>query len=61
MDFISVETKQLMSELSVKHGVPFEKLMALAASAFADGLRHAMSQLPLISQGTTNDPTPDDI
>jgi hypothetical protein len=61
MDFISVETKQLMSELSVKHSVPLDRLMALAASAFADGLRYAMSQFPLISWDIIGDPTPEDI
>jgi hypothetical protein len=61
MDFISTETKQLMSELSAKHAVPLGQLMALAASAFADGLRYAMSQFPPISRDTTNDPNPGDI
>jgi hypothetical protein len=61
VDFISIETKQLMSELSVKHAVPLGQLMALAASAFADGLRHAMSQFPLILRDTPNDPNPEDI
>jgi hypothetical protein len=59
MNFISEDTKQLMADISREYSVPLGRLMALAASAFADGLRYAMSQFPL-SLGVDKDPAPED-
>ena len=42
MEFITEETKRLMSEMSRDYAVPVAGLMGLAAAAFADGLRFAM-------------------
>jgi hypothetical protein len=42
MQFITEETKQLMSDLNRDYAVPLSNLMGLAAAAFADGLRFAM-------------------
>jgi hypothetical protein len=42
MEFITEETKRLMSEMSRDYAVPLASLMGLAAAAFADGLRFAM-------------------
>jgi hypothetical protein len=42
MEFITEETKRLMSEMSRDYAVPLSSLMGLAAAAFADGLRFAM-------------------
>jgi hypothetical protein len=43
MHFLSEETRQLMSAISREQAVPLSNLMALAASAFTDGLRFAAS------------------
>jgi hypothetical protein len=60
MNFISEETKQLMADIGREYSVPLGKLMALAASAFADGLQYAMSQFPLSLGGVNKDPAPED-
>jgi hypothetical protein len=56
MHFLSEETRQLMSAISREQAVPLSSLMALAASAFTDGLRFAASAiLPRPGKGGPED------
>ena len=56
MNFLSEETRQLMSAINRDHAVPLGNLMALAACAFTDGLRFAASAiLPWPDKGGPKD------